>query len=316
MIFSPHPSPSLTKLKTCRDLHSIVSNVPSLQYTVALTAYGLVDNELSAKPILEKLERARLTYRAHRDFSWIPHHVIQLENQYIEQPTSPLVLRDATNTTAISLLLSGSIVRDAPDRDWTVHPQPTTAFSRSFNASEDLLVLQTQNAPRCVATLTFRCVTELDHAASSSFHLRTMSDGGAHPEAVLPSLAGGALGVGHLTFGPYLLASGANGVHSLWNWKMGVILTVRPSSVLDVQYILLYSPARPPSRRYAAITPQSPSWMQTISRLYVCPTSGNPSISIVYPSPSLMLPRKSCTRHTMHSVSQHSLLWLCLWHVL
>ncbi|KZV75096.1 hypothetical protein PENSPDRAFT_731847 [Peniophora sp. CONT] len=194
--------------ETCQGLNTVIANVPILQYTLALAAYGLTNNENSTKPINEKLERARLTYRGHRDFNWIPHFALQLGGKRIEHPSSPLAVGDATSSTSLTFILSGSIVRDVPDRQWTVNPLPDTAFSRSFNVSEDLLVLQTQDIP------------------SPRFHLRTISDGGVHPEAALPVLPGGSLGVDHLTYGPFILVPGGDSIHSLWNWKTGTMLTM------------------------------------------------------------------------------------------
>ncbi|VDC04078.1 unnamed protein product [Peniophora sp. CBMAI 1063] len=211
--------------ETCQVLHTAVSNIPTLQYILALSAYGLVDNVSNTKPITEKLERARLTYRAYRDFRWIPHLAISLDGQYIEQPSSPMVLRSATSTR-LTLMLFGSLVRDAPDRQWTVNPQPAAAFSRTINVSEDLLVLQTQNIQ------------------GSCFHIRTVSDGAAHPQAALPSFPGGVLGVAHQSYGPYLLMPGANNVHTIWNWKTGMVVSAirchySAIAFLDAEHIAL-----------------------------------------------------------------------------
>lgn len=89
-----------------------------------------------------------------------------------------------------------------------------------------------------------------------------MSDGGVHPEAALHSLASTMLGIEHLTYGPYILLQGVNGVHALWNWKSGVMLTVRAFIIRMVSISAdrrcrLFS-------QYAAIIPLSHFWILII----------------------------------------------------
>ncbi|KZV71861.1 hypothetical protein PENSPDRAFT_733865 [Peniophora sp. CONT] len=191
----------------CRVLNNVISTSVFLQYTLTLADYGLYDNELSVKAVGEKLQRAHLFHDALRDIRWIPHFTMRFEGQRLDHPSTPLILRNMTGSGDLSLIHSGSAIRDVPERHWAVVPPPATVFAYTFNVAEDLAILQTMDVPR------------------SRFHLLTMSSGAMHPEAARPFFEGETITLDSTTFGPYLFIHGTDGIHTLWNWKTGDMLT-------------------------------------------------------------------------------------------
>ncbi|KZV76088.1 hypothetical protein PENSPDRAFT_498035 [Peniophora sp. CONT] len=194
----------------CHTLKTVVCGSIVLQYKLALHAYGLHDNERSVKAVSEKLQLARLLHRTLRDIEWIPHFTLRFEGQRLDHPSSPLIIRNMTGAGDLSFIYSGSSVRDVPERHWLVVPPPATVFTYTFNIAEDLAILQTSDVPR------------------THFHLLTMSSGTTHPAAALPFLEGETIALDTTTFGPYLFIHGLGDIHTLWNWKTGEMLTVRP----------------------------------------------------------------------------------------
>ncbi|KZV62917.1 hypothetical protein PENSPDRAFT_657772 [Peniophora sp. CONT] len=191
----------------CRTLNNVMSSSILLQYKLVLAAYGLCDNELNVKAVSEKLQRAHLFHHALREIRWIPHFTIRFEGQHLDHPSTPLIFSNMTGAGDLSLIHSGSTIRDVPERQWALVPPPATVFTYTFNIAEDLAILQTSDAP------------------GSRFHLLTMSSGALHPEAARPFFEGETVALDSTTFGPYLFVHGLNGIHTLWNWKTGDMLT-------------------------------------------------------------------------------------------
>lgn len=155
-------------------VNSVASSSIYLQYKLALAAYGLRDNELSPKAVGEKLTRAHSFHRALLDIRWIPHFSIRTEDQRLDHPSSPLVLRSMAGPGGLSLILSGSTLRDAPERHWVTIPAPAAVFAYTFNHAEDLAILQTADVPRCDIPATYRANVNLGQQFSlpPSYHVR------------------------------------------------------------------------------------------------------------------------------------------------
>ena len=119
-----------------------------LQYKLTLATYGLCDNEWSAKPVGEKLQRARLFHCAVRDIRWIPHCTFRFDGQRIDYPSSPLVFRNMSRPDDLSFFHMGSALRDVPERHWAFIPPPATVFAYTFNIAENLAILQTSDVPK------------------------------------------------------------------------------------------------------------------------------------------------------------------------
>ena len=69
--------------------------------------------------------------------------------------------------------------------------------------------------------------TSSNRTVSPRFHLLTLSDGGSHPEAAFAFIEGQVLDTEPIMHGPYIITPGVGGLHALWNWKTGTMLTVR-----------------------------------------------------------------------------------------